>query len=148
MRRRATGLLAASCLGVCLLLFGCDDGVAEPLACVTDLPAVDCAPLYTPIYDQVFSQTLAPKCAVAGGACHAASGARGGLILEDADDAYAHLLDPPSGPPRVIPADPGCSPMVQRLFADATDGLMPPGSPLSAEERCAVVTWIRDGALR
>jgi hypothetical protein len=126
---------------------GCDDEVGAE-DCVLDLPPSDCTPLYTPTFDEMFAQTLEPKCAVAGGACHASTGAKGGLILDDADAAYEMLLNPPDAPARVLPGDPECSPLIQRVFAEDATSVMPPGNPLASAERCAIVQWIRNGAER
>lgn len=109
--------------------------------------STDCAPLYEPSYEQVFSRTLAPTCAPPGSACHAASGAKGGLVFEDADQAYAMLLGQTDGEQRVLPGDPACSPLVIRLEADDST-VMPPGAALSAAERCSVIQWIANGAER
>jgi len=114
--------------------------------CVNALPA-DCAPLYTPNYDEIFARTLAPTCAQSGSACHSSAGRAGGLAFAEADDAYASLLGQDGGEARVLPGDAACSPLVIRLEAD-DDGVMPPGAPLDAAERCAIIQWIANGAAR
>lgn len=126
-------------LGIALvLLLGCS---GDDETCLT----VDssCQPLYEPTFDEVFSRTLAVKCGVPGGACHAAEGARGGLVLDDPEQAHSMLLDG-----RVVPGDPGCSPLVQRLESRQAGFGMPPGNPLTEAERCALIRWIADGAER
>lgn len=112
-------------------------------SCV-EVDVASCTPTYDPTFDNLFSRTLGPSCGVTGGACHGAEGAKGGLILEIADEAYTLLLDG-----RVEPGDPGCSLLVQRI--ESTDGSvkMPPGSrTLAAGDRCAIERWIADGAAR
>lgn len=132
----------------CLLVLalGCGDESGDnTLPCVDALPET-CTPLYEPIFDEVYKNTLEKGCAVAGGSCHSNTGGQGGLILEDPDVAYEHLLDVVHA--RVIPGDPDCSPLVKRLEATDSNALMPPGTQLSEPERCAIVEWIRLGALR
>ena len=108
-----------------------------------------CAPLYTPVFDELHTRTLAPTCAVPGGSCHAAAGAQGGLVLEDPDTAFGELLGTTTsgGVARVVPGDPGCSEVVRRVFAGGSQG-MPPGAPLSDAETCVFVQWIDAGAER
>ncbi len=121
-------------------LGGCsDDCVAVP---------VDCAPLYAPSFDNVFTRTLVPTCASGGSSCHAPSGGRGGLVFEDQAAAYDALVGHAagSGGTRVIAGDAGCSLLVQKLESTDEAFQMPPGSPLSAPERCAIEQWIADGA--
>ncbi|MCP4445198.1 MAG: hypothetical protein GY811_07640 [Myxococcales bacterium] len=117
---------------------GCSGG--EP-ACVEAI-APDCQPLYQPTYQEVFSRTIVPRCAVEGGACHGGSGSQGGLRMDDIDETYAHLV----GEGRVVPGDASCSLLVIRM--EGGGGFMPPGTPLSEAERCAVQTWVTEGAQR
>lgn len=137
---RASALLAGA-----LLASGC--GGDEPAtACVQGLD-LTCAPLYSPTFDQVFTRTLQPSCALSGASCHASEGAMGGLVLADADAAYASLLGQNGEKSRVVAGDAACSLLVERL--DATgDAVMPPGAPLADAERCAVAQWIQNGAKR
>lgn len=109
--------------------------------------SASCNPLYEPTYDNVFTRTLEPTCAV-DGPCHNASSAQGGLVFEDPDEAYDLLLGS-DGEARIEPGDPGCSLLVRRVESDNPGFRMPPGgSPLSAEERCSIIQWIADGADR
>jgi hypothetical protein len=114
---------------------GCGTSCAEVSA--------DCAPLYQPTFDELFDRTLLPTCSASGSSCHSAAGAQGGLVLDEREAAYTALLDG-----RVDPGDAGCSDMVVRLESSDVDEQMPPGSPLSAQERCAIVQWIASGAAR
>src|ERR1700748_3373661 len=102
MRHLVAGaVLACAPMGVSLLLPG-----AAPLAlaaagcggpeCVADVPA-SCSPLYTPTFDQIYTRTLAPTCALSGAACHAPEGAQGGLVFAGADASYAMLLGEADG---------------------------------------------------
>ncbi|MEQ8277598.1 MAG: c-type cytochrome domain-containing protein [Deltaproteobacteria bacterium] len=110
--------------------------------CVSDLDP-DCTPAFTPTFEEIHRRTLTQSCAIAGASCHATAGSQGGLALEDIDVAYRALVD--DG--RVIANDAACSLMVMRIEAD--DGtVMPPANPLRAAERCAIATWIREGAQR
>lgn len=105
-----------------------------------------CTPLYQPSFDRVFAETLEPRCAVSGGACHGqagASGAGGGLVLSDMAGTHATLVDEGF----VVPGDAACSALMVRLDTDDPGLLMPPGSqPLDEAERCAVAQWIEAGA--
>ena len=129
---------------------GCDtDSVDGPDAgeptCVAGLEsAATCSPLYAPNFEAVHANTLRKSCSIAGSACHANAGAKGGLDLEDIDIAYEHLVGS-SG--RVLAGEPDCGVLIARLEAlDAR--VMPPGSPLSEEARCAIRQWIAAGAKR
>lgn len=102
-----------------------------------------CAPLYEPVFEQVFTRTLKPGCALEGDSCHSGPSAKAGLQMDDIDMAYQLLVS--EG--RVLPGDASCSLMVTRI-AEANAGVMPPGSPLSDAERCAIETWVANGALR
>jgi hypothetical protein len=140
-RARRAGLA----IGLCVIApAGCGPSNGT---CVESLPA-ECAPLYTPTFDQVFTRTLQPTCAQSGGVCHSADGAQGGLVFADADAAYALLLGKTDGKARVVAGDPACSLLVERIESADSTTVMPPGSMLSAGERCAIETWIRDGAKR
>jgi hypothetical protein len=118
-------------------------------ACGSDeLPCVDvdltCQPLYEPTFDQVFANTLAPKCGTAGSACHSRDGHKAGLVLDDIDLAYQLLVD--GG--RVEPGAPSCSTLVARVYAASSKQRMPPGRTLADAERCALLQWVAAGAPR
>ena len=115
--------------------------------CVTGLPA-ECAPLYPPTFDQIFSRTLATTCAQPGGVCHATAGVQGGLLFISADSAYAQLLGQTDGRARVIPDNPACSLLVERIESSDPAAVMPPKAPLSEAERCSIRQWIAAGAQR
>lgn len=108
-----------------------------------DALAADCAPLYEPTFEQVYTRTLKPGCALEGNSCHSGSSAKGGLRLDDIDMSYELLVT--DG--RVLPGDASCSLLSTRLTG-ANGGVMPPGNPLSEAERCAIETWIANGAQR
>ena len=132
-------------VGVALFVWGsvaCAD--TGETTCLPELPA-DCAPLYAPTFDQVYTQTLQAKCAVAGGACHSSEGAKGGLILEGIDVAYANLVEADG---RIVPFEPGCGELSRRLESTDPTVVMPVGGGLSEPERCAIQMWIRAGAAR
>jgi len=53
------------------------------------------------------------------------------------------------GRKRVLPGDPSCSILMERLEVNDANLRMPPGpTPLSAGERCDFVQWIMNGAPR
>lgn len=140
-------MVAAALLAASSLMSGCGEGsdAGDSLACVEI--DMSCAPLYQPTFDEVFSRTLQPTCSAGGSSCHAAAGARGGLVLDEADEAYAGLLGEDGSSPRIDLADPGCSLVLRRLNATGSS-LMPPGAPLTAAERCSIALWIAGGAER
>jgi len=117
------------------------------LSCAPSAPAptcvdvsVDCAPLYDPTFEQVFTRTLRPTCAASGFACHAAKGAQGGLVFEEQRDAYARVSR------TVVAGDPRCSELVRRVTSTDPDVAMPPGKQLVAAEQCAIIQWVAAGA--
>ena len=136
---------ASTLIGLLALASGCSSGETTS-ACVQGLE-LTCAPLYDPTFDQVYTRTLKPTCALSGASCHASEGKRGGLVFADADSAYAALLGEGGAKPHVVAGDATCSLLIERL--DAADArVMPPGSPLADAERCAVARWIQNGAKR
>ena len=128
------------CMFALVVLSGCS--LENDVDCV-EIPT-DCAPLYEPTFDNVYAQTLAPKCAVGGGACHSASGAQGSLVLEGADLAYEGLM----GDGLIETSSPRCGILVQRLESNDSSYVMPIGAKLSESERCAIHMWIQSGAKR
>lgn len=113
---------------------------SEPPACI----AVDtsCAPLYTPTFDNVYEMTLRDGCGSERAACHSAAGNQGGMSFATRSQAYAALR---AG--RVAPGDPGCSQMIVRTSSPGESYQMPPGDPLDAAERCALIQWVAAGAV-
>ncbi len=120
--------------------------IDDEVPCLTELPPVDCAPLYTPDFENVFNNTLNKSCTAGGGSCHSTSGAKGGLSFSDKSSAYARLTTPIDGVAMIQEDDLLCSPLLKRLGTTDSKYVMPPGNPLDANELCAVVTWIRNGA--
>jgi len=135
-------------LGLAALGCGPDDGPPH-FSCVEDLD-LGCSPLHDPpTFEAVFADTLSPTCASGSGTCHTSDGAKAGLVFEDADEAYDLLLGVDGGEARVLPGDPACSLIVERLFDMRPDLRMPPGpAPLPAAEQCTIVRWIAEGAAR
>ncbi len=120
-----------------LLLVACGPGPLQPAE--VDL---GCTPQYEPTYHDVWSQTLRFDCGIGG--CHRGDQARGSLDLSNEETARDELLEP--GQDRVIPGDPEHSLMIMRVFTDIEEYQMPPGSPLSDAEQCALALWVADGA--
>lgn len=131
----------AACLA--FLLFGCSDGGG-------DAPAIntDCTPLYEPTFTNVFNNTLARRCGVAGGACHSQEGAQAGVVFAEIESAYALLTGASTGRPLVSPEDPDASILLSRVAATDPGRVMPPGMPLAESELCAIVLWETMGAQR
>ncbi len=121
---------------------GCDEKVQRD--CLSNI-SMDCAPLYAPEFQTIWEETLIPRCALAGGACHSAEGAQGNLAFTDADASHQALVDTSSGV--VLPGDVACSPLMVTLESADPSLVMPPGQPLSEAERCAIRQWIHEGAL-
>lgn len=115
-------------------------------SCVEGLDTATCKPLYDPTFDNVYEKSLAKTCALSGSSCHASEGGAGGLVFDSADGAYQHLTS--GKKPRVIGGDAACSPLVERIESADDATVMPPGSPLSDPERCAIEQWIQNGAKR
>ena len=122
-------------------------GAGGSSSCVKDL-STTCSPLYDPTFDNIYTRTLQPSCALSGASCHSAEGNQGGLALADADSAYAALLGKDGGSPRVVAGDPGCSLLIERLESTDADVVMPKGGRLSEAERCVFVKWVAAGAAR
>jgi len=123
------------------VLAGCPGSGEPPPMCIT----VDttCSPLYMPTFTNVYNNTLKGTCGSTNSSCHSERGHKGGLSMADEQTAYDGLL---AG--RVTPGDPGCSEFVVRTSSPGTDYEMPPGSPLSAPARCALLLWVQNGAQR
>lgn len=137
-------------LFACLLTIAsaCGSEEHQTMHCVDEL-SIECTPLYAPTFDNIYTNTLQPKCAIGGTSCHGDGGSKGGLSLEGgADRAYEKLLNPDSGSPRVVPGDWTCSHLIYHLESEDAAVVMPPGGPLAEEERCAIRQWIANGALR
>jgi len=104
-----------------------------------------CTPQYAPTFDNIFANTLTPKCNLPGTACHSIDGARAGLIFETADQSFDLL----TGSGNDVLANDVCgSELSFRILSDASNVQMPPGNPLSAGEQCAILQWIDQGAQR
>ena len=117
-----------------------------PPACITVDTA--CLPGYQPTFDNVWKNTLQPTCATSS-SCHNAAGHQGNLDMSTEDTAYSDLLMPAKIDPkrdRVTPGDPACSLMIVRTDSPGADYQMPPGTPLTAPERCALIQWVQCGA--
>ena len=120
-----------------------------PPACLAAAPSTTCDTLYVPTFDNVFTQTLYPHCGGKDGACHNGTHPQAGLSFAEEQTAYDDLLMNSSLDPkraRVVPGDVQCSLMLVRADSPGTDYQMPPGTPLKAEERCALVQWVGAGA--
>jgi hypothetical protein len=144
----ARALLASVAIG-CAAFSLCCGGGDEPAGnqCVT-LPAT-CTLGITPSYAEIYTTILSKSCGAGMGAnCHGPDGRQGGLGLYDADMAYNDLLGV-TGHARVIPENPECSSLVERLNSDDPSYRMPyMGAKLAPDLLCAVQTWIRDGATK
>jgi hypothetical protein len=128
-------------LVVCVAAAGCPD--EPPPACkMVDTTCTGLA--YQPTFHNVYANTIAVSCGTDKSSCHSASGRAGGLSMATEDEAYMNLLMTP----RVKPNDPSCSEMIVRTDSPGKDYQMPPGDPLSPEERCALIQWVQMGAMK
>jgi Planctomycete cytochrome C len=146
-RSQQLALLVASAAFVATTAEACSPSSPGPTthACVTGLSAT-CQALYAPpTFDTLYAKLFVPTCASGTGTCHTADAAKGGLVFSSPDDAFARLVT--QG--RVIPNDPSCSLIMQRLTSTDPNFHMPPGpTSISAGEQCTIVQWIAAGAKR
>ena len=131
-----------SCFAVSVLVVSLGCSGPDQLECVELDPS--CAPLYAPTWDNVFANTLRPKCGTGGGACHEGVGARGGLRLDESEVAYQRLTA--ANKDYVIVGDASCSELIQRVYTSSSSLRMPAGSSLPESERCALAQWVLAGA--
>ena len=132
--------VAVSLIGLVTTACGDKDAPVDTGSCIQ--VDTDCLPQYEPTWDNVFAQTLQSTCGVGGSSCHSSEGAKGGLVLDDKDNAWTGLVS--EG--RITQSDAGCSLLIARLESEDSATLMPPGDQLWEEERCAVRQWIENGA--
>ena len=132
-------------------------GLGSLAACAANTPAeaclpepqAACTPAFNPDFNSIHSNLLAPRCGTAGNNCHGASGKKGNLVLSEPEQAYNALLGRDGTAQRVLPSDPNCSSLMQRLESDDPVQRMPFGeSKLPDGVRCAVRMWIEAGANR
>jgi hypothetical protein len=126
-------------LVVCVLAAGCPS--EPPPAC--KMINTDCAEGYVPTFPNVYNNTIKGSCGTDDSSCHSASGRAGGLSMATMDEAFANLHQLGL----VKAGDASCSEMIVRTDSPGTDYQMPPGDPLSPEERCALIKWVQMGAM-
>ena len=129
-----------------LALGGCPS--TPPPACIT--VDTSCLPGYVPTFDNVYKNTIKPSCGSTNSSCHSGSHPMDGLSFTDEATAYSDLMMASGKDPkrlRVVPGDPACSLFIVRTDSPGTDYQMPPGEPLSPEERCALIQWVQNGAM-
>jgi hypothetical protein len=156
VKRSGSSRLATALACCALSLWGCngDDGGGGSAGgggadmCLEDVE-LDCGPAFQPTFESLWENELSTCGASStGSSCHGPDGGQAGLYLTDIDEAYDLLLDPPDTSPRVLPGDPECSPLIQRIESDDASFVMPPGTPLSESVRCAIRQWVANGAER
>jgi Planctomycete cytochrome C len=133
-------LFVVSTLAVLACTAGCPS-TPPPECKVAD---TDCAPGYVPTFTNVYNNSIKEGCGSTRSNCHSASNQAGSLSFETQDVAYAALLDATKR--HVVPGDPGCSELIVRVDSPGEDYQMPPGDPLSAPARCALIQWVLQGA--
>ena len=127
-----------------VVVAGCSGG--DPVLECNQQVTATCATLYEPTFDNVYNMTLKPHCGSGARSCHSDAGHAGDMSFATIDQAYSELLE--AGQDRVIPGDIACSIMIIRTNSADFDIKMPPGSSLPAAEKCALVQWVAQGALR
>jgi hypothetical protein len=149
---------AALCL-LCLIgsLGACgggdDDDDTASSVCLGPLPKCTTT-AFPPTYDNIYKQVLKTTCASSDteSSCHYGpepEHAQAGLVLSDPEGAYDYLLGKADGRARVVPKDPECSLLIQRIESKDASFRMPVGKdPLKENVRCAIRQWIADGAPR
>jgi hypothetical protein len=153
IRHAASGMRTGALVGVTMGVLGaaasvggCSSPPPDPpaLSCVTIDPT--CQPLHDPVtYTTLFTTLFQPTCAIAG-TCHAPPNPQLGLSFQDQAESYQLLLGSKGGRARVVPANPGCSVLIERLEAPDPNLRMPPGMGLSDAQICDVVKWLVAGA--
>lgn len=134
--------LATCAVALALMSAACSDD--STCAEVT----AECAPLYQPTFDNVYSTTLQQRCGVAGSACHAREGAQAGLVFADIEESYDMLVGSNGHPRRVDAEALGCGELLSRLASSDPSRVMPPAAPLSEAELCSITQWVAMGANR
>ena len=140
------------CLAAAALSCGLAACSPPPLDCVQPLD-LSCTQLYPPDFDDVFQDTLIPKCSTGGGSCHTPTGHQAGMSFDktNPDDAYQQLLQPSTTLPgrfRVIPGNASCSVLIERIYSNDDYWHMPRGATLADSEKCSIANWVAQGALR
>jgi len=133
------------------VLAGCAGDPAVPSQTCLQPFTEACQPSLDPTYSELYPKLFEPRCGGAGvgNACHGKAGLQGGLGLYDLDSAYDFLLGHAGNQAAVLPGDPECSPLMERLETDNLERRMPRGAAqLPAGVRCAVRLWIKQGAAR
>lgn len=115
---------------------GCE---TPPPECTSTELDTSCAPLYQPTFQNVFSNTIAADCGTDKGTCHGPNG-EAGVSFANAAIAYQNLTM------HITPGSPECSELIVRTHDTGEDYSMPPDSPLSEAERCALLQWVLAGA--
>ena len=135
-------LVAILSVGMVLVACGDDDAAA----CVENLPET-CTPGFTPNWNGVYQNVVVSSCGVnAGTACHGPDGKQGMLEMSSSNGAYSALLGHDGTRARVIPKDPSCSILIERVTSEDPKFRMPLGGQLSAATICAIQQWIEQGA--
>ena len=149
LARLLIGVVALCQLPFGLAACGGDTGETQLPVCLTDLDEA-CTPNIPATFDSVYINVVLPTCGRTGEDtnCHSARKKQGGLDLSTPDRAYDGLLGE-HGRARVVPENPDCSVLMQRIEADDDTVRMPLGTlRLDPGLRCAIQQWIAAGAER
>src|SRR5262249_19996875 len=120
-------------VAIAVLFVACGHPADPGPACV-DL-SVACRPLHDPpTYSVIYSTIFQPTCAAGLSTCHSPDAKKAGLFFEDPAQAYRLLLGMADGRARVLPNDPGCSLLAERVESKDPNFRMPPGTGLMPAE--------------
>ena len=127
---------------------GGETGEAQ-LACVEELDE-ECEPTIPVSFDSLYTNIVQTRCGISGDgpSCHSAKTKEAGLDLSTAARAYDGLVGKQKdGKRRVLPGDPECSTLMERVEADDDTVRMPLDQErLPSGWRCAIQRWIAEGA--
>jgi len=146
--RTTWALIALPLAAAVLVACGNDDANSDGGTCLAALPD-DCTPLVDPSsFHQIYNGIIDQSCGGSGmgTTCHGEKGLQGKLRLTSEDAAYAALLGKDGTRARVIPNNPECSILMQRIASTDPSFRMPlNGDALSDSRRCAIQLWIKEG---
>jgi hypothetical protein len=160
-RRRLLGAALAAAVGWSALTTACggdggSGGTDVPPKCLAQPADATCTdPLYgfhngqlAPTYDDIYTRTLKPTCAVEG--CHSGPNPPNGLSFDDESASYDALQakDFAGDAPRMTPKDLACGALIVRLETPGHSWSMPGGRHLDEPTLCVIRHWIANGAPR